>query len=45
MNDIILEREGKGLCPLCGKKIDAEFKVATYKGKKVWVCKGHPVAE
>ena len=43
--DTILERADKGLCPVCEKPIGADFKVEEYNGKKVWICKEHPVAE
>ena len=40
---LVLERAGKGLCPICVKQITTEFKVEEYSGKKVWICKEHPI--
>ena len=39
--DTILERHEKGLCPICNRMIQEDFKIVVYKGKKVWVCPGH----
>lgn len=40
--DKILERFEKGLCGICGKKLDENFKQVEWKNKKVWICAKHP---
>jgi len=42
-HSIVLERAEKSLCPICAKPITTEFKVEEYNGKKVWICKHHPI--
>jgi len=41
--DIIQERSDNSKCPICDREIGEDFKRVLYKGKKVWICKHHPV--
>ena len=45
--DIVLKRMTQGLCPICCAEFRPEwkdkFKAVQYKGKTVYICKGHYV--
>lgn len=41
MADIVLERSGQTLCPICNEPLDKDFKTAEYNGQSVWIHKRH----
>lgn len=45
MSNLILERAAESVCPICTIPITTEFKIEEYNGKKIWLCRHHPVVE
>ncbi len=39
--DLIIERSNKGLCPMCNKVINTNFKIMKYRKVDIRICKNH----